>query len=127
MPGIDPTSAVVALLAFTLGGGLVWVAGRRLFRGRAAHERLVITAITERLRAVGKLVGLEVCAKEIATTTSGWGWLPPLLLSQARLAMIFNFEKQYFVDLTAVRPADVEQLGPADFRVALPPLLGTLR
>ncbi|MEX2219171.1 MAG: DUF4230 domain-containing protein [Phycisphaerales bacterium] len=127
MPGIDPTSAIVALLAFVLGGGLVWTVSRRFFRARGAQERLVITAITERLRAVGKLVGLEVCAKEIATTTSGWGWMPPLLLSQARLAMIFNFEKQYYVDLTAVRPADVEELGPAEFRVVLPPLLGQLR
>jgi hypothetical protein len=76
---------------------------------------------------VGKLVGLEVCAKEIATATSGWAWLPPLLLSQARLAMIFNFEKQYTVDLSLVEPEDVQEVGVGRFRLTLPPMQGHLR
>jgi hypothetical protein len=76
---------------------------------------------------VGKLVGLEVCAKEIATATSGWAWLPPILLSQARLAMIFHFEKQYTVDLARVGPDDVSELGPGRFSLRLPPIQGALR
>jgi hypothetical protein len=91
--------------------------------------------MAERVRSVGKLVGLEVHAKEIATTTKGWSWVPPILLSQAKIAMIFHFEKQYFVDLNRLRASDVEELSPADpatgararFRVHMPPVEGQLR
>ena len=78
-------------------------------------------------RTVGKLVGLEVCAKEIATATSGWAWLPPLVLSQARLAMIFNFEKQFTVDLSNIDSDDVRDLGTGRFVLKLPPIQGSLR
>jgi len=94
---------------------------------RTHREETSIQTIAERIRAVGKLVGLEVCAKEIATTTSGWAWLPPILLSQARLAMIFNFEKQYTIDLARVGPDDVVDLGEGRFRITLPPIEGHLR
>ncbi|MEC9372416.1 MAG: DUF4230 domain-containing protein, partial [Planctomycetota bacterium] len=77
--------------------------------------------------AVGQLVGLEVIAKEIATSTKGWGWLPPLLLSPAKVAMIFQFEKRYFIDLAQVRQSDVEEVAPGRFRVTLPPIEGKLR
>lgn len=83
--------------------------------------------MVERVRAVGKLVGLEVCAKEIATATSGWAWMPPVLLTQARLAMIFHFEKQYSVDLAAIGPEDIEEMGEGRFRVSLPAIQGNLR
>jgi hypothetical protein len=81
---------------------------------------------------VGRLVGLEVYAKEIATSTKGWGWLPPILLSQARVAFIFHFEKQYSVDLTRLEPGDVEETGTtADgqpcYTITLPPVEGSLR
>lgn len=108
------------------GGIVVGVVMRRVGRG-APVESLQTQTIFERVSAVGRLVGLEVCAKEIATSRKGWGWVPPLLLSQARLAMIFQFEKQYSIDLSCLRPRDVEQVGPAKFRVALPPVEGTLR
>src|SRR5205085_5736423 len=91
------------------------------------RERLDIQTVVERVRAVGKLVGLEVCAKEIATATSGWAWMPPLVLSQARMAMIFNFEKQYTVDLAQVRPEDVVEHGAGQFTLRLPPIQGSLR
>jgi hypothetical protein len=129
MPGLTSSSAMIALLAFTLGGVFVWLVTSRLrsFLKRTHREETSIQVIAERIRAVGKLVGLEVCAKEIATTTSGWAWLPPLLLSQARLAMIFNFEKQYTIDLSRVGHDDVSDLGEGRFRIILPPIEGHLR
>ena len=91
--------------------------------------------VAERIRSVGKLVGLEVHAKEIATSTKGWSWLPPILLSQAKVAMIFHFEKQYFADLSKLRARDVQLLengsDPGSDRpvylLRLPPVEGALR
>jgi hypothetical protein len=97
------------------------------FLGRAAPERREITAIAEQVRSVGKLIGLEVHAKEIATAKKGWSWMPPLVLSQARLAMIFQFEKQYFVDLAAIRPQDISTHGIGNFKIKMPPIQGSLR
>jgi hypothetical protein len=97
-------------------------------KGAAAPVMTVGTEmVAERVRAVGKLVGLEVHAKEIATSTKGWSWIPPLLLSQAKIAMIFSFEKQYYVDLNRVRSTDVEDLGGGRFRLNLSEVEGTLR
>ena len=100
--------------------------------GESAPEVIRTDMLTERVRAVGKLVGLEVHAKEIATSKKGWAWLPPLVLSQAKLAMIFHFEKQYAVDLSRLQKADVERLddAPTDrplFRIVLPEIEGALR
>jgi hypothetical protein len=87
------------------------------------HVRL----IAERVRPVGRLVGLEVVAKEIATATAGVSWLPPVLMSQARIAMIFHFEKQYSVDLSAVGPEDVRELTTGEIELNLRGVEGTLR
>lgn len=115
------------ILVSLLAGGLIAVLILRR-KGSAAPLQVIRTqTVAERVRAVGKLVGLEVHAKEIATSTKGWSWLPPILLSQAKIAMIFHFEKQYFVDLTRLKPDDVEQTEPGQFRVHLPAIEGTLR
>lgn len=100
--------------------------------GENAPEVIRTDMLTERVRAVGKLVGLEVHAKEIATSKKGWAWLPPLVLSQAKLAMIFHFEKQYAVDLARLSKHDVEEIegGSYDrprFRIVLPEIEGALR
>lgn len=126
---LTSSSVVIAALGFLLGGGAIWVLTSRFraFARRTRQEVVAIHTIAERVRAVGKLVGLEVCAKEIATATSGWAWLPPLLLSQARLAMIFNFEKQYTIDLSRVRPEDVTDMGEGRYRIVLPAVEGHLR
>ena len=108
-----------------IGMGVVVFLMRK--RGDAAPMVVGAEVIAERVRAVGKLVGLEVHAKEIATSTKGWDWLPPILLSQAKIAMIFAFEKQYYVDLQRVTPADIEELGAGRFRVRLPEVEGALR
>lgn len=100
---LSATIGVVAALKFA-----AWRAARR----GGGVDRVVTQHITERVRSVGRLVALEVCAKEIATATRGIadGWLPPLLLSPARVAMIFQFRKQYFVDLSAIGADDVCEL-----------------
>lgn len=100
-----------------------------LKRGRKGGnlDRVSLRMLTERVRAVGKLVGLEVHAKEIATATTGWNWLPPILLSQAKVAMIFQFEKQYAIELGSLREKDVTEVSPGRFRVSLPPVVGSLR
>lgn len=107
------------------GAAAMWWTIRRTRKPSAGT--VTTEAITEHVRAVGRLVGLEVCAKEIATATRGWSWLPPILLSQARLAMIFSFEKQYAIDLGRLSRRDVTLAGPGKYRLRLPPVQGLLR
>ena len=116
----------ILILLGTLLGVCATVLVMRLF-GAKAPERSEIRTVAERVRAVGRFVGLEVYAKEIATAKKGWNWMPPMLLTQARLAMIFEFEKQYSVDLAAVRPEHITEIEPGRYRIELPPIRGTLR
>jgi len=113
-------------LGLVLGGGLIFLLMRRFGR-RAPLERIETTTIFERVSAVGQLVGLEVHAKEIATSVKGLSWLPPLLLSPAKVAMIFQFEKRYYVDLAMLDASDVELVEPGRFRLRLPQIEGKLR
>lgn len=99
----------------------------RKWRRSGDLETTSIRLITERVRPVGRLVGLEVCAKEIATATAGVSWLPPLVMSQAKIAMIFHFEKQYGVDLSRIGPDDVDEKRDGSIEVRLPAIEGTLR
>lgn len=124
---IPDSTLVLVLLALVGGGAAAWLLRGRFSRTPGQATMASVEVIAERVRAVGKLVGLEVCAKEIATASTGWNWLPPILLSQARLAMIFNFEKQYVVDLSRVGEREITPLGPGRFRVVLPPIEGQLR
>ncbi len=121
--------AIALFFAAIIGAGVVFFLVSSLKRGRKGGgvDKISLRMLTERVRAVGKLVGLEVHAKEIATATTGWNWLPPILLSQAKIAMIFQFEKQYAVELGAITESDVEDLGDGRFRVTLPPIVGSLR
>jgi hypothetical protein len=99
-------------------------------RGRSdSLEGATVTTeiIAERVRATGKLVGLEVTAKEIATAKKGWDWLPPLLMSPAQVAMIFHFDKQYSVELGRISASNIEHLGIGSYRLTLPPIDGQLR
>ncbi|MDF1809133.1 MAG: DUF4230 domain-containing protein [Phycisphaerales bacterium] len=121
--------AIALFFAAIIGAGIVFFLVSSLKRGRKGGgvDKITLRMLTERVRSVGKLVGLEVHAKEIATATSGWNWLPPILLSQAKVAMIFQFEKQYAVELGAINESDVVDLGNGRFRVTLPPIVGSLR
>ncbi|USO00299.1 MAG: DUF4230 domain-containing protein [Phycisphaeraceae bacterium] len=116
---------VNVLVILAIGAGVMWVVIH--FLGAAAPARREISAIAEQVRSVGKLIGLEVHAKEIATAKKGWSWMPPIVLSQARLAMIFQFEKQYYVDLGAIKPHDISSHGIGSFRIKMPPVQGSLR
>lgn len=137
MPIVDPTPIILLLLGIAVGGGGMWATWRFSTRFRAKiagfrrkpvrEERIVTQTIAERVRSVGKLVALEVCAKEITTASAGWGWLPPLILSQARLAMIFHFEKQYSLDLGSIRPDDIVEVESGRFRIRLTEMDGALR
>ncbi|MEM9166249.1 MAG: DUF4230 domain-containing protein [Planctomycetota bacterium] len=123
------------LLTATLGCAIgLLIAAISLFAYRAivgprrANEATIsLETITTQVRAAGKLVGLEVCAKEIATATKGWSWLPPLIMSPAKVAMIFQFEKQYAVDLSMVTPRDLTDFGGRRYQLILPPIRGQLR
>lgn len=120
------THALLILVSGFVGVLAAVLVMRRIGRG-APVESIQTQTIFERVSAVGRLVGLEVCAKEIATSRKGWGWLPPILLSQAKLAMIFQFEKQYSIDLSRLRRKDVDEFSPGQYRVTLPPVEGSLR
>ncbi len=113
----------MALVLIVIGGGIGVFAAVKLGAFRRGKiktvDRVATQHITERVRSVGRLVGLEVCAKEIATATSGIadGWLPPLLLSPARVAIIFQFRRQYYVDLAAIGAEHVQEVAsPGDER-----------
>lgn len=113
-------------------GVLLGVVLLLVLRGRRRGDvlegaRVTTEIIAQRVRATGKLVGLEVSAKEIATAKKGWDWLPPLLMSPAQVAMIFHFDKQYSVELGRITPRDVTEIGGGRYRLSLPPVEGQLR
>jgi hypothetical protein len=62
------------VLALIVGACVMWVVLH--FTGQAAPVKREITAIAEQVRSVGKLIGLEVHAKEIATAKKGWSGCP---------------------------------------------------
>lgn len=121
-------AAGLGLLIGLLLAGVLFVLLRRRGRADSLEGASVTTEIiAERVRATGKLVGLEVSAKEIATAKKGWDWLPPLLMSPAQVAMIFHFDKQYAVELGRISPRDVTPMGEGRFRLRLPEVEGQLR
>lgn len=120
------TELVLILAGVVVGIGVLFVFQRLL--GRKARPQLLQThTVFEQVRSVGRLVGMEVRAKEIATSTKGFSWLPPAILSQARVAMIFQFEKQFSVDLSRLTRDDVRETAPGRFRLTIPAIEGTLR
>ena len=116
---------VVGVLAGIAGTVAVVLLLRR--GSEDAKVRMDHDVVADRVRAVGKLIGLEVHAKEIVTSTKGWSWMPPILLSQAKIAMIFHFDKQYYIDLSRLSARDVDEYVPGHFRITLPPIEGSLR
>jgi Protein of unknown function (DUF4230) len=120
------TGLLFILAGVVIGGLIVWML-RRFFGPRARTQTLHTHTVFEQVRSVGRLVGMEVSAKEIATSTKGFSWLPPIILSQARVAMIFQFEKQYAVDLSKITAADVKEVGDQHYHLELPAIEGDLR
>ncbi len=120
------TGLLFILAGVVIGGLIVWML-RRFFAPRARTQTLHTHTVFEQVRSVGRLVGMEVSAKEIATSTKGFSWLPPIILSQARVAMIFQFEKQYAVDLSKITAGDVKEVGDQHYHLELPAIEGDLR
>lgn len=120
------TELLLILAGIVLGAGVL-IGAQRLFGKKAKVQTVHTHTVFEQIRAVGRLVGMEVCAKEIATSTKGFSWMPPIILSQARVAMIFQFEKQFSVDLARLREQDVKETGPNRYRIELPAIEGVLR
>jgi len=127
---------ILGLVVVTfVAGALLAVAVLLVLRHRGSRKRSSAEppkadqtiVLSERIRSVGRLVGLEVMVKEIATASRGFTWMPPLLLSQAKVAMIFHFEKQYSIDLTRIEHTDIEEVGYNCYRIVLPPIEGSLR
>ena len=120
-------AGISVALGLLVGAIIVWFVTKPFRKGGGAPAEIHTDFVVQRVRAVGRLVGLEVSAKEIATSTRGLSWMPPLILSQARVAMIFRFEKQYSVDLGRLTAAAVEDLGSARYTITLPRPEGRLR
>lgn len=117
-------TAILTGLVFVLGGALGFVLLRNLKRGSKSRKpRVEVHTIVDRVRAVGRLVGLEVSTKEITTQTSGgFKWIPSLLISPARLAVIFFFEAQYSVDLSELTVESVRHIEDNRYELTLPPV-----
>jgi len=103
-------AGISVALGLLLGAIAVWFLTKPLRGKKNKPMEIHADFVFQRVRAVGRLVGLEVSAKEIATSTRGLSWMPPLLLSQARVAMIFRFEKQYSIELGKIPAGAVEEL-----------------
>lgn len=121
------TELILLIAGIAIGIAALWLARRAFARNAASHTTIETTTVVDRVRSVGRLVGLEVSAKEIATSTRGLPWLPPAILSKARLAMIFQFEKQYAIDLSKITADDVRRSRLGVWSVTLPPIEGALR
>ena len=98
---------------------LIFRRGRRAGRNK---PRVTCRGVTQQVSAVGRLVALDVNAKEIATATSGPDWLPPALLTRAKVALVFHFERQYALDLNALEAEDIVRLSPGRVRLRPPPI-----
>lgn len=120
------TELILLLAGIGIGAIALGLARRSFARRPESHTTIETSTVVDRVRSVGRLVGLEVSAKEIATSTRGLPWLPPAILSKARLAMIFQFEKQYAIDLSKITPEDVRRTR-SGWTLTLPPIEGALR
>ncbi|MFG0257851.1 MAG: DUF4230 domain-containing protein [Phycisphaerales bacterium JB043] len=121
-------TTILIVFAIGLGSGLVglFVLKRALSRKRVSTT-IHAHAVIDRVRETGRLVGLDVRAKEIATSTQGWGMLPALFFTQAKVAMIFEFEKQYAVDLSRLGEEDIERVGNDRVVIHMPRVESSLR
>ncbi len=114
------TVLIIAAVAALIGAGATFWLQRRF---RARPSIVTTHSVVERIRAVGKLTGLEVSTKEITTQTkASWKWVPRLVLSPARMALIFNFERHYFVELSELGEESVRKRSPREWEITLPAL-----
>jgi hypothetical protein len=109
-------------VAVGLGGGVLLA--RRFRRGAPAAEITIYSTI-QQLRSIGQLSVFKAVTKEIVTETDhSWGsfgkkylsWV----LSQKKMAMIFEFEIDFRYDLRRPEFA-ITSTAPAAYRLVLPP------
>ncbi len=108
----------------SLAGAVGWYAARFIFRRRRQPRRkaprVACSGVTQRVASVGRFVALEVTAKEIATASTGPQWLPPALLTRAKVAMIFHFRHEYTFDLAALGDGDITTQRTGRLRLRMP-------
>lgn len=112
---------LAALLAGLAAGA--WLTARR--RPRAPAAEVTIYSTIQQLRTIGQLSVFKAVTKEIVTETDhSWGafgkkylsWV----LSQKKMAMIFEFEIDFRYDLR--RPEfQIAETAPGAFQLTLPP------
>ncbi|MHC4976461.1 MAG: DUF4230 domain-containing protein [Planctomycetota bacterium] len=121
-------TTILVVFAIGLSSGLAGLfVLKRAFSRKRVSTTIHAHAVIDRVRETGRLVGLDVRAKEIATSTQGWGMMPALFFTQAKVAMIFEFEKQYAVDLSKIGEGDVERVGQDRVVIHLPRVESSLR
>ncbi len=119
------TSILQALVMALLGGALVWVWSRRKGAG-GGSERTIFSTI-QQMKSIGQLSVFKAVTKEIVTETDhSWGafgkkylsWV----LSQKKMAMIFEFEIDFRYDLR--RPEfSIVETGPSAYQLTMPPCM----
>jgi len=114
-------AGVILLLIGAAGGWWMFARGGKT---RSAAERTIFSTI-QQLKSIGQLSVFKAVTKEIVTETDhSWGsfgkkylsWV----LSQKKMAMIFEFEIDFRYDLR--RPEfHIAETGPSAYRLTLPP------
>lgn len=117
----DLLIALVLLLAGAAGAW--WILRKRGARAPSA-ERTIYSTI-QQLRSIGQLSVFKAVTKEIVTETDhSWGafgkkylsWV----LSQKKMAMIFEFEIDFRYDLRSAQ-FQIAETGESSYRLTLPP------
>jgi hypothetical protein len=115
-----------SLLLLALGGLAMWAFMRTRGPGRSARQQTIYSTI-QQLRSIGQLSVFKAVTKEIVTETDhSWGsfgkkylsWV----LSNKKMAMIFEFEIDFRYDLRRTEFQIVET-GEAAYKLTLPPCM----
>jgi hypothetical protein len=116
---------LLALLLMLAGGLVVWLVMRG--RGGSSAREQTIYSTIQQLRSIGQLSVFKAVTKEIVTETDhSWGsfgkkylsWV----LSNKKMAMIFEFEIDFRYDLRRAEFQIVET-GEAAYQLTLPPCM----
>lgn len=114
----------IAVLLVVLGASSAWWIARRRSGGASSTERTIYSTI-QQLKSIGQLSVFKAVTKEIVTETDhSWGsfgkkylsWV----LSQKKMAMIFEFEIDFRYDLRRAE-FQIEATGEGAYKLTLPP------
>ncbi|HMP91212.1 MAG TPA: DUF4230 domain-containing protein [Kiritimatiellia bacterium] len=113
--------AGILLIAAGIALGMLWMNRR----GKKSAAEVTIYSTIQQLRSIGQLSVFKAVTKEIVTETDhSWGafgkkylsWV----LSQKKMAMIFEFEIDFRYDLRR-QEFQITETGPAEYKLTLPP------